>query len=60
MPKTDAQPTRQFTFRLKDETREVLEELAATDRRTLTNYVNYVLDQHAAANAKVIPMRRRK
>ena len=52
--------TPQFTFRMKPETRKALEELAQDEDRSLGNYINRVLDQHVAANSKVVRLRRSK
>ena len=52
--------TPQFTFRMKPETRKVLEELAESEDRSLSNYVNRVLDQHVSERARVVDLARRR
>lgn len=48
------------SIRIKNGTIEALEELARADSRKFSQYVNLILDQHVAANAKVVNLRRRK
>lgn len=57
---TDDADTKLKSIRVKKATLDVLEELAAAEDRSWSNYVNRLLDQHAAAHAKVVPLSRRR
>lgn len=56
----EAPETTLKSIRIKNATIEALEDLAESEGRNFSNLVNRVLDQYVAANAKVIPLRRRK
>jgi flagellar motility protein MotE (MotC chaperone) len=56
----DDSDTKLKSIRVKKTTLAVLEELAAAEDRSWSYYVNRLLDQHAAANARVVQLRRRK
>lgn len=53
-------PTTLKSIRIKDSVIEALEDIGEVEGRNFSNLVNRILEQYVTANAKVIPLPRRR